>query len=347
MCEVASYFPRALWYKEWHRNRLKALIMFCIFALAPVGSVLLLLTQTGSAGNALAAVIIRHQFWTSFNNYLSVSSAFQGSRDGLLGVIAVMVLAAILVSSERRGKTLLTAMAMPVRRDDWLRTKFLFGLAIIIGSLTFLFIWQAVVNLFNPQPLSVWVLMRWWLWTTTFDGAVFAVTFFVGVCVTGSIWTLIGTMGILGLPLWLDSVIVVGTTGAPLSPPQWVYSMANYIGSMSPMWGFGATHFVLLHVLWDLLLIPLGYWAAQAIFLRTRAENFEQLFTSHCMWHWFHSFISVMIGSYIAMVVRGSLEYVNARPKVEISGFWIAFALASAAVWLILFGIHRVVSRNR
>jgi|GEM_PF-4922574 len=339
---MASYFPKALWYKEWRHHRGKALLAFCAFALVPVGRVLVLWTGLLTTNGGTAAMVNRGLFWKSFTTSLT---SFQVGRGESVSAVVVVLMAAILASNERTQGTLLTALSMPVRRDDWLRTKFLFGIGVILASYTILALWQTGVNFFNPHPVALAAVCNWWVMMFIVNGAIFSVAFFAGVCVTGIFWTVIATVGVLGFPVWLNLLIVTGTTGAPYFSSPWVSLAASYVERLSPV--LAGTSLRDPTWVWYLALIPLGYLAAKGVFMRIKTEDLDRFLTLSSLKYWLQGGISVVVGSYFAEMARGQQEYVNAPPAAELGWFWGAFVIGSVLVWLVVYAIWQTIGRRQ
>ncbi|QQE77403.1 ABC-2 transporter permease [Alicyclobacillus sp. SO9] len=339
---MESYFPKALWFKEWREHRWRAVLAAVIISLSPVARGLLYWSRHTAVPGAQNYA--GRMFWNQFNSEISTFS--KSSTTGLPAVVVVVIIAIILVVGERNSGSLWYILSTPVQRRQWLRTKFLFGLGVIYGTYTILLIWNSVVTVFNPAPVGFGDVVRWWIYMLAVQGTVYAVAFVTALCVTNAILVFIGTFVVLGIPSFLSGYIHEATIASSQPVHVAVQRSTQWIDSLSPLAMF--KHNLLLSnpfLYLYMVMIPLLYVLAQVLMRRIEAEHLSSLLTLPKLWYLVIVGISTGLGSIFATVEMALLSRAFGHSFYPL--FVPLSVLSAGVIGLLLFGVIGFRTRRR
>ena len=371
---------RALLMREWVLMRAWVLG----FLLVTVGGpVINLLNAIGGNGEtrimAAFASIYSSQFGTlnvlgnrlmnvDYNHPVPVF--IHGAPHASMWVIAVaMVMGTLASTVDRQGASVTELFSGPVRRKDWVRAKFSFGLTSILA-----FVLARTSVVLATDAVSPW---HFAFSTVCLAGLVnlsialvsFAGCFFVGLFVGNAIvaWCM-GFLG-LSLPLALGAVVrFLGFTSgmartaytwehsfllwlSPFSYTQYntvtaqhfayIHQLANHHVVVGPM--TSVTMDTVIHHPWWLfvgscLACAVLYLASRWAFSRARTESLAEMVVSRRALHGNLTLISIVFGAAVAEVIQGF-------GSMDLMGFLIAAVLTYMIVWFGYRQVERLTSK--
>lgn len=373
---MASYFPKALLYREWREGRWIYLAAALFTALPAVLALFGYLTipQVSDTITPALHVQLVNNYWQSF--YLDTEQ-IQNHYAAVIYFIATWVLVpALRIVPERRRGELDAMLVGPVDRAAWLRVKFFYGFAALLVSMMVEFVLLWIVHFQTPtglltmsgDPMHITSAdlfreagVHWVMYVS-----LFAMGFFISLCVSNTVGAPLTTLAIAMVPYW--AVLVLSEIF-----PRSLVSHVHYAGQATGRyfmttlqaphgtWGYLLQFISPLtlnldrtigftwrnpFLYWYLALAVIAYLGAMAYFRRLPAERFHDWLTRPSLWYWMLTGVSFIIGSFIGDMIANSISY---RPgpvtqaEMDHRGmvFGVAMLIVSAALWVILYSVAR------
>lgn len=198
------FHPGLLW-KEWRQFRWHWLLFFGLVMLEPVFDSLFI--QFFAFRNR-----VPNESGLSPEGWVLKSILGSGfSTMEQIAVMGVVLLAAIMLGTERGGSLNYLASAAVSRRQI-LAAKWLLGhLGILVGMLALL-LGMAAIGAVNDGMIPLSAVLWWWVRTTMIMLVLFSLAL-LSACIFASIlYSVVFTGFFLGLPLWLTGIVVLPLT---------------------------------------------------------------------------------------------------------------------------------------
>jgi acetoin utilization transport system permease protein len=369
---MASYFPKALMYREWREGRwvyLAAAILTLLPGLSSLFGYLTIPQVSDTLTPVMHAQMV-DIYWHNFHR--DTEQMAIRSFGSTFYILAWLLVPALRIVPERRKGELDALLVGPVDRVAWLRVKFCYGFAALLAGalLEWLILWslhfQAPAGILTTTgELFRQVSIHWVVYFTLYTIGVFT-----SLCATNLAGAPLIGLGVSMFPYWASLMlgeifpgslvqhIDYGQIGTPmmttLQAPAgtWAY----YIQWFSPLTmnidqtvGFTWRNPFLY---WYLVLTVIVYFGATAYFRRLPAERFRNRLTYPSLWYWLLTGVSLIIASFVGDMVANALEVhggpitqadMNYRGRV----FGTTLIVATIVVWLVGYFIMQARTSTR
>lgn len=365
----ASYFPKALLYKEWRGQRLWLGFAAALILVPSLWS--LLNKETGSFGPGMH----RTELWTwlvkllygqNANWPMSTQISGHPVTSMWYGFVAVGLAVAI-VGYERRQGVLYYTLTSPVRKADLLRVKFFCGLAVLASAMIGLLVIAGLGDSVLSGILPVDVLGEWFLVNVMTSAGLYAIAFLVAQAVGTTVGAGLIACGVSVVPAVVGSVLryVPQIFGVATTPNPMLDKIGHFLVRMSPGFfmsshsrsesygivGSGAPPTAVtlnqdMHFTWPLALayvlaIGLCYLLAQWLFARAYVEKMSNVFIFPVLWQWAAVAVSAGIGLFATRV--------SFLAGIDKRAFLLRFVIFTALIWLfsnLVRGTYRRFTRR-
>lgn len=352
MHAMASYFPKALLYREWREGRL---IYLLAGALTLLPGILAVTSYWSIPDQVPYRQMLLNNYWQTF--YMDTTKFGTHSIPPIYFIIIWIAVPVLRLVTERSRGSLAMLLSSPVKRGDWLRVKFWFGFCTLtLGSAVWLLLlWllhfqASPANLTPTEMLFREVGIHWIVYVSFY-----ALAFFVSLCVTNTIGAVLICLGISMAPMWLSTtlheifpnsamglngVTFFGDSPTGLVAPQgsWIY-LIQWLSPMSMELDLQGFTWLNGWLYGYLALAVIAYIGGMKYFRQMRAEAFQNMLTRSSLWYWLLTGFSLVVGSGVGGMVVSNLSMnandYNSNHHAAI--FTAAFIIASAAIWLAIW----------
>ncbi|WP_026973877.1 hypothetical protein [Alicyclobacillus contaminans] len=280
---MASFFPKALVFKEWRQQRWWGLLFLLVLAGPEVLVLTVRLMRIWSEQDAQLRL-------TMLEMIRFTLAAMTGQADNDSGGLEYYAFAAaafgsIILSYDRSHGGLWYTLSGPFTRRQVLRVKATLGALFLMASLVVFAVLLYALNLGAGAGLPVHAFLRWLGCEALLQLACF-VCGLMGATLVGQVYVapLAGWL-IGGLPLAL-SVYVQLLTGP--NSANWVFTMTHLLEQFAPLYytrGFPSGPSAMFFVCTGCWIL-VGYFGVQQLFRAISLERMDNFFLFPGLWHW-------------------------------------------------------------